>query len=95
LEIAVEESVRLTSAAVLIRMSSQWPTARRTVQALLGSGATVKIFLIGFAPMTADHPMPDCPDLECYADTRQPNMVDLPMDVIAALLKQCDLVVPV
>jgi hypothetical protein len=95
MEIAVEAPIRLTSAAVLIRISSQWTTARHTIQALLESGATVMIFFLGFAPMTADYPIPDGPDLECYADTRQPNMVDLPIDAIAAILKRCDLVVPV
>jgi hypothetical protein len=84
-----------TSAAVLIRLTSQWPTVRRTVSALLESGATVMLFFLGFAPMTAEYPLPEHPDLECYADTRQENMRCLPMDAIAAILKQCDLVVPV
>jgi hypothetical protein len=92
----VEDACRnVISAAVLIRLTSQWPTAQRTVRALLESGATVMLFFLGFAPMTADYPVPEHPCLECYADSRQKNMDYLPIDDIAAILKQCDLVVPV
>jgi hypothetical protein len=93
---AVEANCRkVTSAAVLIRLSSQWSTARCTVRALLESGATVMIFFLGFAPMTADYPLPEHPCLECYADSRQKNMAYLSVDAIAAILKRCDLVIPV
>jgi hypothetical protein len=93
--IAVEDAGKPTSAAVLIRLSSQWSTALRTAHALLESGATVMLFFLGFAPMTADFPMLKHPGLECYADTRQKNMDYLPVDAIAAILKRCDLVIPV
>ena len=91
----MEESVRLTSAAVLIRSTSQWPTARRTIRALLETGATVKLFFLGSVPTTADCPTLELPGLECYADTRQPGMGYLPRNTIAAILKRCDLVIPV
>lgn len=91
----MKDTGRKTSAAVLIRMTSQWSTAQRTVRALLESGTTVMLFFLGFAPMTADNPMLEHPDLECYADSRQKNMECLSIDAIAAILKQCDLVVPV
>jgi hypothetical protein len=94
--IAVEDICRkIASAAVLIRMTSQWSSAQRTVHALLESGATVMLFFLEFAPMTADYPVPAHPCLECYANSRQENMDYLPMNDIAAILKQCDLVVPV
>ena len=92
----MEDTCRnITSAAVLIRLTSQWSTARRAVRALLESGATVTLFFLGFAPMTADYPMPEHPCLECYADSRQKNMEYLPVDAIAAILKRCDPVIPV
>lgn len=91
----MKDTRQFTSAAVLIRLTSQWPTAQRTIRALLESGATVMLFFLGFAPMTADYPMPEHPGLECYADSRQKNMDYLPVDAIAAILKRCDLVVPV
>ena len=93
---AVEDTCRkIASAAVLIRLTSQWSTARHTVGALLESGATVMLSFLGFAPMTADYPLPEHPCLECYADSRQKNMEYLPVDAIAAILKRCDLVIPV
>lgn len=91
----MEDTGKFTSAAVLIRLTSQWSTAQHTVRALLESGTTVMLFFLGFAPMTADYPMPEQPGLECYADTRQKNMDYLPVEAIAAILKRCDLVVPV
>ena len=91
----MEDTPRVTSAAVLIRLSSQWSTAQRTVRALLESGATVMLFFLGFAPMTADCPIPNHPGFECFADTQQKNMNCLPVDTIAEILKQCDLVIPV
>ena len=91
----MKDTGKFTSAAVLIRLTSQWSTAQRTVRALLESGTTVTLFFLGFAPMTADYPMPEHPGFECYADTRQKNMDYLPIDAIAAILKRCDLVVPV
>jgi hypothetical protein len=91
----VEEAIKRPSAAVLIRLTSQWSTVQRTVRALLESGATVMLFFLGFAPMTADCLLPEHPDIEYYADTRQENMRFLPIDAIAAILKRCDLVVPV
>jgi hypothetical protein len=91
----VEDAKQPTSAAVLIRLTSQWSTALRTTRALLESGATVMLFFLGYAPMTVENPLPENPDVECYADARQKNMESLPMDAIAAILKQCNLVIPV
>lgn len=91
----MEETGKSTSAAVLIRPTSQWSTARRTVRALSESGATVMLFFLGFAPMTADYPTLEHPNLEYYADTRQKNMDYLPVNAVAAILNRCDLVVPV
>jgi hypothetical protein len=91
----VEDTGHHTSAAVLIRSTPQWSTALRTTLALLESGATVKLFFLGYAPMTIENPVPDSWGVACYADDRQQNMDYLPMDAIAAILKQCDLVIPV
>ena len=83
------------STAVLMRLTSQWPAALRTTRALVDSGATVMLFFLGYAPMTVDYPMLDELGVECFADTRQKNIEYLPVDAIAAILKQCDLVIPV
>jgi hypothetical protein len=78
-----------------MRLTSQWPAALRTTRALVDSGATVMLFFLGYAPMTVDYPMLDELGVECFADTRQKNIEYLPVDAIAAILKQCDLVIPV
>ena len=95
MELAVEDTRQSTSTAVLIRSTSRWPTALRTTRALLDSGATVMLFFLGYAPMTADYPLLEDIGVECFADTQQKNMGHLPVDAIAAILKHCDLVIPV
>ncbi|MEJ2157986.1 MAG: hypothetical protein P8X96_21870 [Desulfobacteraceae bacterium] len=91
----MEDYRHRTSAAVLIRPNSQWSTAQRTSRALLKTGATVMLVFLGFEAMAAQFPLLDCLGLECYADTRQKDMICLPVVAIAAILKRCDLVVPV
>lgn len=81
--------------AILIHETSQWSEALRTGKALSGTGATVTLFFLGYAPMSIANPLLDDLCIACYTDTRQQGMDCLPLNEIAEMLKQYDLVITI
>ncbi len=92
---------KASSIAILIKHAHRWPEALQATKHLQGSGATVTIFILCNEMRDGDRQFDNMMasiknlNIRCFTDQPSAGMISVPLETMAKILRQFELVIPI